>query len=95
MNLISWQDGAILGVRPEHISLVEGNGTQATVKAVEYLGADSIILCDVKGETVSVRQTGYCSLAPGAQVALGWQNRHIHLFDRDSGKRRASSALLQ
>ena len=95
MNLISWQDGAVLGIRPEHISLGDGNGVQATVKAVEYLGADSIILCDVKGETVSVRQTGYCSLAPGAQVALGWQNRHIHLFDRDSGKRRASSPLLQ
>ncbi|PVE23093.1 ABC transporter ATP-binding protein [Microvirga sp. KLBC 81] len=95
MNIISWQDGAMLGVRPEHISIVESNGVQATVKAVEYLGADSIILCDMKGETVSVRQTGYCALPAGAQVALGWQNRHIHLFDRGSGKRRAGSVLPQ
>ena len=92
MNLISWQDGDLLGVRPEHISLVESNGIQATVKAVEYLGADSIVLCDVKGETVSVRHNGYCTLSSGEQVALGWQNRHIHLFDRDSGKRRTGSA---
>jgi sn-glycerol 3-phosphate transport system ATP-binding protein len=89
MNIISWQDDAMLGVRPEHISLVERDGVPATVRAVEYLGADSIILCDVKGETVSVRQTGYCSLPAGTQVGLEWQNRHIHLFDRDSGKRLA------
>ncbi|WP_243370989.1 ABC transporter ATP-binding protein [Microvirga solisilvae] len=92
MNIISWQDNAMLGVRPEHVSIVEGNGVPATVKAVEYLGADSIVLCDVKGENVSVRQTGYCSLPTGAQVSLEWQNRHIHLFDRDSGKRRAGTA---
>jgi sn-glycerol 3-phosphate transport system ATP-binding protein len=91
MNIMSWQEGAMLGVRPEHISLVQGNGVPATVKAVEYLGADSILLCDVKGETISVRQTGYCALPSGAQVTLGWQNRHIHLFDKDSGKRRGSS----
>jgi sn-glycerol 3-phosphate transport system ATP-binding protein len=83
----------MLGVRPEHISLIERDGMPATVRTVEYLGADSIILCDVKGETVSVRQTGYCSLPAGTKVELGWQNRHIHLFDRDSGKRRASHAL--
>jgi sn-glycerol 3-phosphate transport system ATP-binding protein len=93
MNIISWQDGAMLGVRPEHISVVERNGVPATVRSVEYLGADSIILCDVKGETVSVRQTGYCSLLGGTQVGLEWQDRHIHLFDRDSGKRRANRAL--
>jgi len=95
MNLIPWQDGTVLGVRPEHISIVENDGLPATVKAVEYLGADSIILCDVKGETVSVRQTGYCALPAGAQVTLEWQNRHIHLFDRDSGKRRAGSTPPQ
>ena len=93
MNIISWQDGAMLGVRPEHISVVERDGVPATVRSVEYLGADSIILCDVKGETVSVRQTGYCSLPAGTQVGLQWQDRHIHLFDRDSGKRRAARAL--
>ena len=93
MNIISWQDDAVLGVRPEHVALVESDGIPATVKAVEYLGADSIVLCDVKGETVSVRQSGYCALPTGSQVALGWQNRHIHLFDRNSGKRRADSAL--
>jgi sn-glycerol 3-phosphate transport system ATP-binding protein len=93
MNIIAWQDDAMLGVRPEHISLIERDGMPATVRTVEYLGADSIILCDVKGETVSVRQTGYCSLPAGTKVELGWQNRHIHLFDRDSGKRRVGHAL--
>jgi sn-glycerol 3-phosphate transport system ATP-binding protein len=88
MNIISWRDGAMLGVRPEHISLAESDGVPATIKAVEYLGADSIVLCDVQGETVAVRQTGYCPLETGTKVGLQWQNRHIHLFDRDSGRRR-------
>ncbi|MGF9758264.1 ABC transporter ATP-binding protein [Microvirga sp. 0TCS3.31] len=90
MNILSWQDDAMLGVRPEHISVVERNGVPAIVRTVEYLGADSIILCDVKGETVSVRQSGYCPLPAGTEVELGWQNRHTHLFDRNSGKRRAN-----
>ena len=88
MNIISWRDDAMLGIRPEHITLVESDGIPATVKAIEYLGADSIILCDTEGGTVSVRQTGYCSLPAGAKVGLAWQNRHIHLFDKDSGRRR-------
>ncbi|HZH53449.1 MAG TPA: ABC transporter ATP-binding protein [Microvirga sp.] len=88
MNIISWRDGSILGIRPEHITLVEREGIPATVKAIEYLGADSIILCDLEGETVAVRQTGYCSLQAGTKIGLGWQNCHIHLFEKDSGKRR-------
>jgi sn-glycerol 3-phosphate transport system ATP-binding protein len=91
MNIISWNDNAMLGVRPEHVTLVERDGVPATVKAVEYLGADSIVLCDVKGETVAVRQTGYCALPTGSTVGLSWQNCHIHLFEKNSGKRRESA----
>ncbi|AWM88064.1 ABC transporter ATP-binding protein [Microvirga sp. 17 mud 1-3] len=94
MNIISWHDNAMLGIRPEHITLVESNGIPATVKAVEYLGADSIILCDTEGGTVSVRQTGYCSLPPGTSVGLAWHNRHIHLFDKDSGRRRETETSV-
>src|SRR5690606_39191931 len=34
MNISPRQDGAVLGIRPEHISLVESDGIPATVKAV-------------------------------------------------------------
>ncbi|KAB0267701.1 ABC transporter ATP-binding protein [Microvirga brassicacearum] len=88
MNIISWRDDTSLGVRPEHITLDDHDGVSATIKAVEYLGADSIIICDVKGETVAVRQSGYCSVTTGTKVNLGWQNRHVHLFEKNSGKRR-------
>jgi sn-glycerol 3-phosphate transport system ATP-binding protein len=88
MNIISWRDNTSLGIRPEHITLADQDGMAATVKAVEYLGADSIIICDVKGETVAVRQTGYCPIKVGTKVNLGWQNCHIHLFEKNSGKRR-------
>ncbi|MBM6593219.1 ABC transporter ATP-binding protein [Microvirga pudoricolor] len=91
MNIIPWKD-QLLGVRPEHVVLMERDGLPAQVRAVEYLGADSIVLCDLEGETMAVRQAGYCSLQPGTKVGLGWDNRHIHLFEKDGGKRRHDGA---
>src|SRR5438270_4604148 len=46
MNLIA-RDGKLLGVRPEHVRIVS-QGQPALVKAVEHLGADSIVLCDIE-----------------------------------------------
>src|SRR4029079_5144110 len=54
MNLIS-QDDRLIGIRPEHIRIVAQDGQAARVKTVEHLGADSIILCEIGGQPVSVR----------------------------------------
>ena len=37
--------GLTLGVRPEHITLAFDRGVPATVAAIEYLGADSLVTC--------------------------------------------------
>ena len=76
MNLIPRGD-RLIGIRPEHIRIVSQDGQAARVKTVEHLGADSIILCEVEGQPVSVRQDGFSKAHPGDDVrlALGCRSR--------------------
>jgi sn-glycerol 3-phosphate transport system ATP-binding protein len=79
--------GFTLGVRPEHIRLVEAGGVQGTVTSAEYHGADTIVTARVGAETLLGRATGKLAIAPGAQVRLGWEPESAHLFDSKSGRR--------
>jgi sn-glycerol 3-phosphate transport system ATP-binding protein len=86
MNLIPRGD-RLIGIRPEHIRIVSQDGQAARVKTVEHLGADSIILCEVEGQPVSVRQDGFSRAHPGDDVWLAWDAAHEHQFDQKSGRR--------
>jgi sn-glycerol 3-phosphate transport system ATP-binding protein len=86
MNLITRGD-VLHGVRPEHLRIVSQGGHSARVKAVEHLGADSIILCDVEGQSVSVRQDGFSKCSPGDDVQIAWDAGSEHQFDKHSGRR--------
>ncbi len=57
------------------------------VKAVEHLGADSIILCEMEGQSVSVRQDGFSKCSPGDDVQIAWDAGSEHQFDKNSGRR--------
>jgi sn-glycerol 3-phosphate transport system ATP-binding protein len=81
----------LLGLRPEAIRLAEA-GVPATVAAVEYMGADSIVLCDVAGQRLAVRAAGVPDVAAGAQVNLAWDRGDAHLFDA-RGERIDAAAL--
>ena len=89
MNLIPRGD-RLIGIRPEHIRIVSQGGHAAHVKTVEHLGADSIILCEVEGQPVAVRQDGFSKALPGEDIRLAWDVVHEHQFDQKSG--RCSSA---
>jgi sn-glycerol 3-phosphate transport system ATP-binding protein len=91
MNVIVQGDEQI-GVRPEDIRVVSQDGRVARVKAVEHLGADSIILCEIDGQPVSVRQDGFSKVAPGEDIRLAWDAGCEHRFDRDSGRRIETAA---
>jgi len=91
MNLIARGD-SLLGIRPEHIRIVSQDGHAARVKAVEHLGADSIILCEIEGQPVSVRQDGFSKAAPGDDIGLAWDACHEHRFDQASGRRLKTAA---
>ncbi|WP_424631331.1 ABC transporter ATP-binding protein [Bradyrhizobium sp. SYSU BS000235] len=86
MNLIA-RGEMLLGVRPEHLRMVSQGGHPARVKAVEHLGADSIILCDMEGQPVSVRQDGFSKCSPGDDIQLAWDAGSEHQFDKTSGRR--------
>ena len=75
-----------LGMRPEEVTL--GGQVPATVRSIEYLGADLIAHCAVGSETLTVRTTGQAELATGSQVRLDWPPAHAHHFDAE-GRRLA------
>jgi sn-glycerol 3-phosphate transport system ATP-binding protein len=92
MNLLRLEDGRIagstvpagrpahwLGVRPEAVSL--GGRVPATVRSIEYLGADLILHCRVGSETLTVRTGGQAELAAGSEVLLDWHDSALHHFD--------------
>src|SRR3954468_3342941 len=90
MNLITKQ-GRLIGIRPEQIRVVSHEGQMAQVKSVEHLGADSIILCEIDGQTILVRQDGFSRLRPGGGIRLAWAAGDEHHFDAATGTRLASA----
>ena len=79
--------GLTLGVRPEHVQLVDTGGVSAEVTSAEYHGADTIITARVGLESVLARVAGQSRLCAGMQVRLGWKPDSIHVFDAASGRR--------
>jgi sn-glycerol 3-phosphate transport system ATP-binding protein len=75
-----------LGVRPEHVRLVE-QGLHATVTTVEYLGADTIIAAQLGDAPILVRVPGQQQLAKGSAVQLAWNPDQQFLFDAANGLR--------
>ncbi|MCD6077193.1 MAG: transporter ATP-binding protein [Ramlibacter sp.] len=75
-----------LGMRPEAVTL--GGRVPATVRSIEYLGADLIAHCVVGSETLTVRTEGQADLAAGSEVRLDWPTAGAHHFDAD-GRRLA------
>ncbi len=73
-----------LGVRPEHISLVQpGEGQcDGTVDVLEYLGADSFVIVDGGPlGRITVRTDGDTDLSPGLPVGLAFPDEKTHFFD--------------
>jgi sn-glycerol 3-phosphate transport system ATP-binding protein len=91
MNLIASGD-RLIGVRPEDIRIVSQDGHAAHVKTVEHLGADSIVICEVDGQPVAVRQDGFSKAAVGDRIRLGWDIGHEHHFDQKTGQRLDTTA---
>ena len=73
------QPAAKLGVRPESVTL--GGAVPATVRSLEYLGADLVLRCAVGSELMTVRAEGKTDIAEGDKVTLGWTVQDEHFFD--------------
>jgi len=79
--------GLTLGVRPEHITLGFERGVPATVAAIEYLGADSLVTCRLGAATLAVRAPGSVGFARSDATRLSWAPGAQHLFERDGIRR--------
>jgi sn-glycerol 3-phosphate transport system ATP-binding protein len=92
MNLMERAD-AIVGVRPENMTVDAGRETKeglaAVVETVEYLGADSLIAARAgERQTLLARVPGKSRLAPGKSIRVAWDAAHEHHFDARTGERR-------
>ncbi len=68
-----------LGLRPEAVTL--DGSVPATVRSLEYLGADLVLRCAIGSEQLTVRADGHTDLAVGTPVLLGWPPQAEHRFD--------------
>ena len=72
-----------LGVRPEHVGLVDpdqGLGP-AEVRVVEPLGAETLVHLDAGGQPLVARVPGLRDFRPGDRVGVKVDRQHVHLFD--------------
>jgi len=85
MNLM--KDGnAITGVRPEDMRIA-GDGVEARVESVEFLGADSLVAARSGENSMLVRMPGHARLAEGDNVRIAWDREREHHFDSQTGRR--------
>jgi sn-glycerol 3-phosphate transport system ATP-binding protein len=75
-----------VGVRPENIQLTE-SGVPAEIRAVEYLGAETMIEARVAGAPVLARITGRAPCVVGDAVHLTWPAAATHWFDASTERR--------
>ena len=98
MNVLALADPRLrLGVRPEDIRVASGaepGSVEAEVRSIEYLGADSIVLCAIGAQALAVRVPGRLELPAGAPVHLAWGKEAVHLFDAETGRRRDDVAAI-
>jgi ABC-type sugar transport system ATPase subunit len=82
--------GLELGVRPEHVSLVDV-GAEGIVTLVESVGEGALVRVATSGVEVVVRVEGDLRPTPGDIVRLAAPRSRIHVFDAGSGRRLGSA----
>jgi len=83
--------GRILGIRPEHIDLVDAGGWEFQVETVELLGAERLLYGKVGGEDVTVRTEESRSYPkPGETARIAPREDRLHWFDAANGQRIAA-----
>ncbi|MBN9330874.1 MAG: sn-glycerol-3-phosphate ABC transporter ATP-binding protein UgpC [Comamonas sp. SCN 67-35] len=89
------RDGVLLGIRPEHLRVVESGGWTVAVETVEMLGAERLIhghLGGPQGQRMIVRmQETETPPVPGQTLHVLPLEDRIHGFDAQTGQRMEQS----
>jgi sn-glycerol 3-phosphate transport system ATP-binding protein len=80
------RDTLAIGIRPEDARLAT-DGLPASVAAVEYLGADTLLETHIGDQPFIVRVSGRGNAAPGDTVGIRWAPSAVHWFDQSSQRR--------
>jgi multiple sugar transport system ATP-binding protein len=84
---------ATLGVRPEHLSVVDPGSDRSCVRftvrvlAIENLGNEEIAICGLGDGRLAFRGARPLGVVAGDEVTLSADAEHLALFDAGSGRR--------
>jgi len=79
---------ALVGVRAEHLELSANGGVPATVRMVEQLGHETLVICDAAGTRIVVRQDAEAPVPEiGEDVNLTAPEAYRHRFDPATERR--------
>ncbi len=79
--------GALMGFRPEHITLADDAPWRGEVSIVEPTGADTYVVIKTAAGDVTVRTSPQTRLQPGDHIGLHAEAAHANWFDAGSGLR--------
>ena len=75
-----------LGIRPEHILPDDAGGSLVgQTSIIEPTGAQTIVLVDIAGVTVTALLDGEPHYRPGSRFAGSVERGNLHVFDKESG----------
>ena len=90
MSFLDLDDGTVLGLRPEDVTVDSTGGPaafHATVTGVEYLGGEALVTCRIGERPILARVRGTDAPPLGASVGVNWPASAAHVFDAATGKR--------
>ncbi|MGI9331586.1 MAG: ABC transporter ATP-binding protein [Gammaproteobacteria bacterium] len=74
-------DQAVLGVRPEHIEIVDRGPLEGRVFGVEYMGTRQLVTVDTHAGRIKVRAPNTVRVADGENVHLALHTANLVVFD--------------
>ncbi|HTM78830.1 MAG TPA: sn-glycerol-3-phosphate ABC transporter ATP-binding protein UgpC, partial [Devosia sp.] len=80
----------VLGFRPEQVSLAQAGtagGLEGEISVVEPTGTETLLNIVADGRTLLAVFRERLEVQPGDRIALTIDPRHVHLFDKVTGKR--------
>jgi ABC-type sugar transport system ATPase subunit len=78
----------LVGVRAEHLTRTSQGGLSATVRMIEQLGHETLVVCDVSGTAVVMRQSAAAEVPLiGEQIGLDVPEHARHRFDATTKRR--------
>jgi multiple sugar transport system ATP-binding protein len=88
----------IVGIRPEDLIVNKDKGLKIIVDVVEELGADGYlygrVTIDGQEQMITVRVDGRDHPLRGDEVFVLPAEKHIHVFDSESGERLSGAVVL-